>query len=210
MKVLLAIDGSKFSEAATQAVIAQHQPQATEVMVVHVVDLALPIPTLYATRFRKESLKHGEELVRQSEQTLTKAGYEVHTAVEEGDPKSKIVEAAKRWNADLIILGSHGRRGVDRFLMGSVSEAVARHAPCSVQIVRISAHDLPVSPKKMRKDTDVRRSTVQTPTAAQPKGRRRVCNVCGKPSASNICQTCSDRIRAEAVARKKREDKGEE
>jgi hypothetical protein len=42
-------------------------------MVVHVVDLALPIPTLYAARFRKESLKHGEELVHQSEQTLTKA-----------------------------------------------------------------------------------------------------------------------------------------
>lgn len=152
MKVLLAIDGSKFSEAATQTVIAQHQPQETEVMVVHVVDLALPIPTLYADRFRKQSVKHGEELVQQSEQMLTKAGYKVHAAVEEGDPKSKIVEAAKRWNADLIIVGSHGRRGVNRFLMGSVSEAVARHAPCSVQIVRITARNLPVSPTEKRKD----------------------------------------------------------
>jgi len=43
-----------------------------------------------------------------------------------------------------------------------------------------------------------------------PKQRRRVCNVCGKPSGSSICAMCSDRIRAEALARKKREDKGEE
>jgi nucleotide-binding universal stress UspA family protein len=93
---------------------------------------------LYAAQFREESLKHGEEVVREAEQPLTKAGYKVETAVEEGAPKAKIVEDAARWNADLIILGSHGRAGMDRFLMGSVSEAVARHAPCSVQVVRIS------------------------------------------------------------------------
>lgn len=137
MKVLLATDGSKFSQAATQAIISQWRQQGTEVKVLNVVDLPLLIPTLYAAEFREESLKHGEELVRQAEQPLTKAGYKVETAVEEGDPKSKIVEDAARWKADLIILGSHGRRGMERFLMGSVSDAVARHAPCSVQVVRI-------------------------------------------------------------------------
>jgi nucleotide-binding universal stress UspA family protein len=214
MRVLLAIDGSKFSEAATQAVIRQSQPQGTEVKVLHVVDLALLIPTSYAAGFRAESLKNGEELVRQAEQALSKAGYKVQTAVEEGDPKSRIVEDAANWKADLIVIGSHGRRGVDRFLMGSVSEAVARHAPCSVQIVRIATETprpgLTVSATEMRKDAEAPGRRVQTPTAAEPKRRRRVCTVCGKPSASNICQTCADKIRAEAVARKKREDKGEE
>ena len=138
MKILLATDGSKFSEAATQVVISQCRPQETEVRVLNVVDLPLLIPTLYAAEFREESLKNGKELVRQAEQRLTKAGYKVETAVEEGDPKSKIVEDAARWHSDLIILGSHGRKGMDRFLMGSVSDAVARHAPCSVQVVRIS------------------------------------------------------------------------
>jgi len=137
MKILLATDGSKFSEAATQAIISQCQPQGTEVKVLNVVDLLVPIPTLYAAEFREESLKEGQVFVRQSEQPLTKAGFKVETAVEEGDPKSTILEDAARWHADLIIVGSHGRKGLDRFLTGSVSDAVARHAPCSVQVVRI-------------------------------------------------------------------------
>jgi nucleotide-binding universal stress UspA family protein len=89
---------------------------------------------------RHNSERNGEQLVRQAEEPLSKAGYKVHSAVEEGDPKSKIVEDAAHWHADLIILGSHGRKGMDRFLMGSVSDAVARHAPCSVQVVRISTN----------------------------------------------------------------------
>lgn len=140
MKILLATDGSKFSQAATQALISQCRPQGTQVKVLNVVDLPLMIPTLYAADFRRESLKDGEELVRKAEQPLAKAGYKVETAVEEGDPKVKIVEDAARWHADLILVGSHGRKGVERFLMGSVSDAVARHAPCSVEVVRITAN----------------------------------------------------------------------
>ena len=137
MKLLLAIDGSRFSDAATQAVIAQYQPQGTEVKVLNVVDLALPIPTSDAAGFREVSLKHGRELVQQAERLLSKAGYKTQTAVEEGDPKSKIIDQATKWKADLIVMGSHGRKGVDRFLMGSVAETVSRHASCSVEIVRI-------------------------------------------------------------------------
>jgi nucleotide-binding universal stress UspA family protein len=118
MKVLLATDGSKFSQAATDAVISQCQPRGTEVKVLNVVDLPLMIPTLYAAEFREEGLRQGEEVVRGAEQQLTKAGYRVEAEVDEGDPKSKIVEDAARWNADLIVLGSHGRKGVDRFFDG--------------------------------------------------------------------------------------------
>jgi nucleotide-binding universal stress UspA family protein len=137
MRILLAIDDSKFSEAATQAVIAQHRSQGTQVKILNVVDLAIPIPTSYAAGFREESLKHGQEVVRRAEQILNKAGYTVQTAVEEGDPKSKIIDQATQWKADLIVMGSHGRKGIDRFLMGSVAEGVARHASCSVEIVRL-------------------------------------------------------------------------
>ena len=59
------------------------------------------------------------------------------TAVEWGDPKSKIINAAEAWGADLIVLGSHGRKGLQRFLLGSVSETDMRHAHCSVEIVRL-------------------------------------------------------------------------
>jgi universal stress protein A len=87
--------------------------------------------------FRQESLKHGRELVERVERVLSKAGYKTQTAVEEGDPKSKIIDQATQWNAELIVVGSHGRKGVSRFLMGSVAEALSRHAPCSIEIVRI-------------------------------------------------------------------------
>jgi len=53
-----------------------------------------------------------------------------------GNPKEVILEEAKDWNADLIVVGSHGRRGLKRFLLGSVAEAVAMNAHCSVVVVR--------------------------------------------------------------------------
>jgi nucleotide-binding universal stress UspA family protein len=137
MKILLAIDDSKFSEAATQAVIAQYQPRGTEITVLHVVDIAIPIPTSDAAGFRQESLRQGKELVLRAAQLLGNAGYAAETAVEEGDARSKIIDYAARWNAELVVVGSHGRTGLDHLLMGSVSETVARHAPCSVEIVRI-------------------------------------------------------------------------
>jgi nucleotide-binding universal stress UspA family protein len=55
-----------------------------------------------------------------------------------GHAAETIMETAKNWGADLVALGSHGRRGFSRFLLGSVSYAVASHAPCSVEIVRKS------------------------------------------------------------------------
>jgi nucleotide-binding universal stress UspA family protein len=61
------------------------------------------------------------------------------TKVMRGDAKSAILDDAKSWGADLIVMGSHGRRGLERFLVGSVSEAVLRHAHCSVEIVRLPA-----------------------------------------------------------------------
>src|ERR1700682_5764999 len=135
MKILLAIDDSTFSEAVTQAVIQVIRPEHTEVCVLHVVDLALTIPTSDEEGHRKESLKRGKDLVRRAKELLDNAGYKLKTAAEEGDPRSKIIDYATSWKANLVLVGSHGRKGLDRFLMGSVAESVARHAPCSVLIV---------------------------------------------------------------------------
>jgi nucleotide-binding universal stress UspA family protein len=57
-------------------------------------------------------------------------------AVPVATPQELILKEAADWGADLIVLGSHGRRGFSRFLLGSVSEAVASHAPCSVEVIR--------------------------------------------------------------------------
>ncbi len=147
MKILLAIDDSKFSEAAIEAVIRQATPQETEVKVLHVIE---PIP-IYpngqawgygpeASQVLKEQRKEAEELVARAGQTLREKNFKVMTAIEEGNPKEVIIDSAAEWHADLIVVGSHGRKGLDRFFMGSVSEAVARHAHCSVQIVRVQSH----------------------------------------------------------------------
>lgn len=138
MKILLAVDASKFSEAATQAVITQHQRPGTEVKVRHVVDLAQRMPKRYAEELRTETVKEGEALVAKAAERLRAAGIKVVTDVEEGDPRARIIDNAVRWPADLVILGSHGRTGLEYLRMGSVAEHVARHSPCSVEIVRLN------------------------------------------------------------------------
>jgi universal stress protein A len=61
------------------------------------------------------------------------------TLLETGDPRSVIEAAAKKLNADLIVMGTHGRRGLRRMLIGSVAESVVRNAPCPVLLVRAEA-----------------------------------------------------------------------
>jgi nucleotide-binding universal stress UspA family protein len=143
MKILLPIDESRSSEAAVASVIAQFQPQGNEVRVVHVVE---PPPLLlsremggYEPRLEEmlqRQLQEAETLVRKTAEALERKGFTVTTNVEQGEPRSRILDIASEWQADIIVLGCHGRKGLERFLMGSVSEGVAHHAPCSVQIVR--------------------------------------------------------------------------
>jgi nucleotide-binding universal stress UspA family protein len=141
MKVLLAIDDSEFSKAATQALIAQARPGETEVQVLHVIESHVFLyEGGYVVDWKpviEELRKEGEVLLTQATQVLRTVGFQVTTAMEEGDPKSVIVDVAAKWPADLVVMGSHGSTALDRFLLGSVSETVVRHASCSVQIVRI-------------------------------------------------------------------------
>lgn len=150
MKVLLPIDDSKFADAAIEAVITQTRQEHTQVLVLHVVDwnnfMPTPFPRvgeepMYSTR-QLESMIEGEtrkaqELVKSAAQRLQAVGFQAATSVREGDAKMAILECATEWGADLIVVGSHGRRGVARFVLGSVSEAIARYARCSVEIVRL-------------------------------------------------------------------------
>ena len=139
MRILLAVDGSKFSEAAAQAVIARYQVRNLEVRVFH----AAEPPTLFTAPEMaeyippEESAQDAKALVAKTANALRSAGISVTTDIVQGDPKTLIIENAEEWGADLIVLGSHGRRGLKRFLLGSVSETVMRHAHCSVEIVRL-------------------------------------------------------------------------
>jgi nucleotide-binding universal stress UspA family protein len=141
MKIVLAIDDSKFSEAAAKSLAGQFRPQDTEVRVLHVVEpIVISQPPQMSAGYYPEledRLPKAREVVDRVAKTLSSAGFRVTTSVPTGDARSVILENAEEWNADLIVLGSHGRKGLERFFLGSVSEAVARHALCSVLIVRI-------------------------------------------------------------------------
>jgi nucleotide-binding universal stress UspA family protein len=146
MRVLVAIDGSKYSDAAVQSVAKRGHSADSEVRVLHVIE---PLPVspdgqvwgfaLNVTAILDEQLQAAKQLVARAGDVLRTAGWKVTTFVGEGDPKSVIVDQATAWNADLVVVGSHGRKALDRFLLGSVSEAVVRHARCSVEVVRVPA-----------------------------------------------------------------------
>jgi len=147
MKILLAIDGSGCSKKAVDALACQYKPRDTEVLVMNVVESIKLMPVTYgfgtgpvfvenyvaiAQQWRDEA----EKLVAKTAERLRAAGFTANTRVEEGDARERILAFAQNWHPDLILLGSHGFRGLDRLLLGSVSEAIARHANCSVEIVR--------------------------------------------------------------------------
>jgi nucleotide-binding universal stress UspA family protein len=119
----------------------------TEFRVISVVELApawfrTPYPAYFDSQameeLRGEAMKHAQDAVAAAEKILSGAGLaESGTVViPAASAKEMILNQAAEWGADLIVLGSHGRRGASRFMLGSVSEPVAFHAACSVEIVR--------------------------------------------------------------------------
>jgi nucleotide-binding universal stress UspA family protein len=141
MKILMGIDDSKFSGDVLQAVITQFRPEHIEVRVLHVLQPSAPAPPQMAPGYAPElddQKKPAHELVERIASELRCGGFKVDTAVEVGDIRERIIDAAEEWGADLIVVGSHGRSVIPRFLLGSVAEFVARHAKCSVEIVRTS------------------------------------------------------------------------
>jgi nucleotide-binding universal stress UspA family protein len=101
----------------------------------------VPDPTLvgaaaYATALGKDR-REAPERIRAAERSLAgRPGLAIRSTVLEGDPETVIIEEADRWKADLVVVGSHGYGPVRCLVLGSVSQGVASHAPCSVEIVR--------------------------------------------------------------------------
>ena len=151
MRILLAVDGSEFSDAAVEEIADRPWPPGSEVHVISVIHLPFtPTPETWALPQSHYSQleKVGRELagsaidraiarLRESD-AARETPLIVTSEVTVGHPAEMIIEKSKLWGADLVALGSHGYRGFTRFLLGSVSHAVASRAPCSVEIVRKS------------------------------------------------------------------------
>ena len=152
MKVLLAVDGSAYSEHAVQLMVSQFSREAIEVRVLHVDEWPKDVPASLvfaegagaaAAILAAHDLRRTEcaALVGRAVEQLKHAGFRSTGGVVcRGDARRAILDEATGWGADLIVLGSHGRSGLTRMLLGSVSENVSRHASCSVLIVRGASH----------------------------------------------------------------------
>jgi nucleotide-binding universal stress UspA family protein len=142
MKILIGIDDSKVAGDVLRAIVTQFRTEHTEVRVLHVLQPIAPAPPQMAPGYAPEledQKKPAHELVERLAKELRSTGFKVDAAVEVGDIRERIIDSAAEWGADLIVVGSHGQRGIRRFLLGSVAEFVARHAKCSVEIVRTPA-----------------------------------------------------------------------
>ncbi|MFN7931110.1 MAG: universal stress protein [Blastocatellia bacterium] len=131
-KILLGVDDSSFSQAAVEAVAQRLWDAGTHVKIVSAVDnhfAASDGSNQY--EIARHALDRAVATLRQSRNQ-----FELSGEIIEGAPKEVLLAEAEKWGAELLVVGSHGRRGLDRFLLGSVSQAVALHAPCSVEIVR--------------------------------------------------------------------------
>jgi nucleotide-binding universal stress UspA family protein len=145
MKILLAVDASSYSQAAARTVLSQFRAENAEVQVLSIVEpIAVYISADVFPHFTPQVAEIDEDrkaqataLVAEVGKKLREAGFKTSELVDFGDAKTTIIDHATKWPADLIVLGSHGWKGLNRFLLGSVSDAVARHAPCSVEIVRV-------------------------------------------------------------------------
>ena len=137
-RILIAADGSSLAAHAVEVGSELARSLGSEVALIYVVD---PAKTVMA-----EGGVPAAELMRLAEQdgrtllAALQARSKFHAAPRElleiGKPATEIVKAANGWEADLIVVASHGRSGVGRLVLGSVAEEVMRHAPCSVLVVR--------------------------------------------------------------------------
>ena len=147
MNILLATDGSLHSKAAVEEVAHRPFPFKTQVRIISAyqkIQLITAIgPMGVSKEYYAEVDQYALKKAKNSTEMATKILYKknptliITTVVIEGPPKTVIIEEAETFGADLIVVGSHGYGAIERFLMGSVSQVVALHAKCSVEIVRI-------------------------------------------------------------------------
>ena len=143
-QILVPVDGSPTSEKALDEAIRLAQLTGARLRLVHVVDELSYVngfePAMnYLNEIIPLMREAGEKLLAHERQKAVSKGVEADSVlVVEGPGRicDHVAEQARRIKADLIVVGSHGYRGLQRWLLGSVAQAVVAHAPCSVEVVR--------------------------------------------------------------------------
>ncbi len=147
MKILLAIDGAKTGNVASEMLKRLVIGDGDRITLVSVVDLPLPVgmdiyggylpDTTELEKTAKENAKRVlSDAAARLRSDLGDKEVQISTELLFGSPESRIVELAERLKPDLVVVGSHDYSAWERLLIGSVSDAVVHHAPCSVLVVR--------------------------------------------------------------------------
>lgn len=141
-RILIAVDESEPAARAVEIGTGLSVALGADTALVHVIDPSLAYvpegggsPTALLTELRRE----GQRLLATASARAASTGLRPEVLVREGNPAEEILTAASEWGADLIAVGTHGRRGLERLLLGSTAEAMARQAPCPVLTVGAEA-----------------------------------------------------------------------
>jgi universal stress protein A len=141
-RIMVASDLSKVSRGALYTAIVFAQSKGAELIMVHVLAPIVPFgpeqltqPALLET-IEVDARRWAEQQLARLAAAARKAGVRVKVVLLSGDPADQIIRAARTHRADLIVVGTHGRRGFSKMMIGSVAERVVRTAPCPVVTVR--------------------------------------------------------------------------
>ena len=149
MRILIAADGSEFSDRAIEeaCTIAENMKN-TEIAVISAYELPAPLATepfvpvpMYTQEVADAAKDTAVNVVRRAKRTISRRcpDARIRGRVCLGWPPAVVLEEAKTWNADLLVVGSHGYGFWQRAVLGSVSTAIVNQAPCSVLVVKKSA-----------------------------------------------------------------------
>jgi nucleotide-binding universal stress UspA family protein len=145
-RILVAVDGSRTSDAALREALELARHAHARLRIVHVIDSPYDYPDVMFGHVAGdfEDLQHawqkaGQAMLDQALAVAREVPFEAEGELIETAGRrlpDAIVDEARRWGADLIVVGTHGRRGLDRLLLGSVAEGISRTSPVSVLLVR--------------------------------------------------------------------------
>lgn len=147
MKILIATDGSIHCENVYDYVKSLRLSSGDQIKIITIIDMAVPMAVdMYAgylastTEIEKSLRENAKRIIKDATDKLklvtSKLNVVVSNEILTGSPESRIVETAEDFEANLIIIGSHGYNRWERLLLGSVSDSVVHHAPCSVLVIR--------------------------------------------------------------------------
>jgi len=142
MKVIIGVDDSEYSKKAVRHVASAPWPAGARFLVFSIYTWPVVVgpedvtPAVIVQKLIGEREKEAKRIAETAAAELRAAGLQAETHVGSGDPRFVLVDAAAHEKADLVVVGTHGRTGMKRLMLGSVATYVISHAPCSVLVVR--------------------------------------------------------------------------